>query len=90
VVADTGNITIVCQDSSTNGIIVNGDPFRGRSILLMDGDELVLGDARSLFSDFGIHKYPAEPPLAFMCENFAGQAATQTQATQVPPHVRLV
>ncbi|PVF94494.1 kinase-like protein [Serendipita vermifera] len=47
VLADTGKVSIVCQDFSSNGIIVNGHPFtKHRSILLMDGDYLQISGSQ--------------------------------------------
>lgn len=69
VLADTGTISIVCQDSSKYGIVVNGHSFKGhQSILLMDGDKLELPNSQ-----------------IFTCENVAnrGRYVSQPQGTQV-------
>lgn len=46
--SDSGNVGIVCQDYSSNGVLINGHVFTGKqSLLLMEGDVLTLPNSQS-------------------------------------------
>ncbi|CAG7847614.1 SubName: Full=Related to serine/threonine-protein kinase Chk2 {ECO:0000313/EMBL:CCA68550.1} [Serendipita indica DSM 11827] len=47
-VIHAGNVGIVCQDYSSNGVLINGHVFTGKqSLLLMEGDVLTLPNSQS-------------------------------------------
>ncbi|KAJ4485938.1 kinase-like protein [Lentinula aciculospora] len=60
----SGGIIVSCQDSSKNGIILNGNRIKKTSVILMDGDSIRIPDSLT-FTCIHVWKDPVEKVSVF-------------------------